>query len=107
MPRFSAGIGCRNSSTGFERILEANPASADQLVGVSVTYADLSLFQLVEGLRFAFPLASEREVGEVAAREGTAQSSGGTAPTEGVSGERTARTIQGDRHLPPLSELDG
>jgi glutathione S-transferase len=49
----------------FERILEANPAGADQLVGVSVTYADLSLFQLVEGLRFAFPLASERELAKL------------------------------------------
>src|SRR5258708_6245421 len=38
----------------FERILQTNPAGADHLVGVSVTYADLSLFQLIEGLRFAF-----------------------------------------------------
>jgi glutathione S-transferase len=49
----------------FERILEANPAGADHLVGVFVTYADLSLFQLVEGLRFAFPLASERELAQL------------------------------------------
>jgi glutathione S-transferase len=46
----------------FERILEANPTGAQHLVGDSVTYADLSLFQLVEGLHFAFPLASEREL---------------------------------------------
>ncbi len=46
----------------FERILEANPAGADQLVGVSVTYADLTLFQLAEGLRFAFPLASATSI---------------------------------------------
>jgi len=46
----------------FERILAANPAGPDHLVGGSVTYADLSLFQLIEGLRFAFPLASEREL---------------------------------------------
>ena len=39
----------------FERILEANPRRADRLVGSSVTYADLSLFQLIEGLWFAFP----------------------------------------------------
>ena len=49
----------------FERILEANPAGADHLVGSSVTYADLSLFQLVEGLRFTFPLASERELAKL------------------------------------------
>src|SRR6516162_6801973 len=49
----------------FERVLEANPAGADHLVGSSVTYADLSLFQLIEGLRFAFPLASERELAKL------------------------------------------
>jgi glutathione S-transferase len=31
----------------FERILAANPAGADHLVGSSVIHADLSLFQLV------------------------------------------------------------
>ena len=49
----------------FERILEANSAGAEHLVGCSATYADLSLFQLVEGLRFAFPLASERELAKL------------------------------------------
>ena len=52
MPKYSFGW--------FERLLAANPAGVDHLVGGFVTYADLSLFQLVEGLRFAFPLASER-----------------------------------------------
>jgi glutathione S-transferase len=46
----------------FERILNANPAGADHLVGGSVSYADLSLFQIVEGLRFAFPVAAAREL---------------------------------------------
>lgn len=46
----------------FERILEANPSGADHLVGRVVTYADLSLFQLIEGLRYAFPLAAAREL---------------------------------------------
>lgn len=46
----------------FERILQANPSGADHLVGNSVSYADLSLFQLIEGLRFAFPVACEREL---------------------------------------------
>jgi len=44
----------------FERILEANKSA--HLVGASVSYADLSLFQLVEGLRFAFPIAAAREL---------------------------------------------
>jgi len=49
----------------FERVLAANPTGADHLVGGSVTYADLSLFQLIEGLRFAFPLATERQLAEL------------------------------------------
>jgi glutathione S-transferase len=36
----------------FERALEAR---GDWLAGTDWSYADLSLFQLVEGLRFAFP----------------------------------------------------
>jgi glutathione S-transferase len=37
----------------FERILEANGGA--YLTGRRLTYADLSLFQIVEGLRYAFP----------------------------------------------------
>ncbi len=44
----------------FERVLAQNPAGNRYLVGNRMSYADLSLFQLVEGLRYAFPLASEK-----------------------------------------------
>lgn len=39
----------------FEHILAGNPQSSDHLVGDRLTYVDLSLFQLVDGLNFAFP----------------------------------------------------
>jgi len=39
----------------FERVLEHNPGRGTYLVGSRLSYADLSLFQLVEGLRYAFP----------------------------------------------------
>jgi glutathione S-transferase len=39
----------------FERVLERNPAGDKYLVGRSLSYADLSMFQLVAGLRYAFP----------------------------------------------------
>src|SRR6516165_4756356 len=39
----------------FERVLEHTPASHEHLVGAELTYADLSLFQIVAGLRYAFP----------------------------------------------------
>jgi glutathione S-transferase len=44
----------------FERIVVHNPAGPRHLVGGKLSYADLSLFQLVEGLRYAFPRAAER-----------------------------------------------
>ncbi|HEX8012678.1 MAG TPA: glutathione S-transferase [Casimicrobiaceae bacterium] len=39
----------------FERVLEGNPSGPAQLVGGRLTYADLSLFQVVAGLQYAFP----------------------------------------------------
>jgi glutathione S-transferase len=39
----------------FERVLTRNPDGPDWLVGDRLTYADLGLFQVVEGLRYAFP----------------------------------------------------
>ena len=43
----------------FEAVL-AKAGSGDYLNGARVTYADLSMFQLVEGLRYAFPKAMAR-----------------------------------------------
>jgi len=47
----------------FERILVRNPAGSRHLVGGRLSYADLSLFQLIEGLRYAFPTATARTLG--------------------------------------------
>ena len=44
----------------FERVLERNPRGDRWLVGARLTYADLSLFQVVEGLTYAFPRAMRR-----------------------------------------------
>jgi glutathione S-transferase len=44
----------------FERVLAQNPAGDKHLVGARLTYPDLSLFQIVEGLRYAFPRAMAR-----------------------------------------------
>ena len=44
----------------FERVLELNPAGDKHLIGARLTYPDLSLFQIVEGLRYAFPRAMRR-----------------------------------------------
>jgi glutathione S-transferase len=46
----------------FERILEHNPKGPEHLVGGRITYADLSLFQMVAGLKYALPRAMAREL---------------------------------------------
>jgi len=56
----------------FEAILERNPRNhgsakggAPHLVGGRLSYADLSLFQLVDGLLYAFPKATKRMLNKV------------------------------------------
>lgn len=44
----------------FERVLGANPSRGRYLVGARLSYVDLSLFQLIAGLRYAFPKAMKR-----------------------------------------------
>jgi len=39
----------------FERVLEGNPGGDARLVGKALSYADLSLFQVISGLDYAFP----------------------------------------------------
>ncbi len=51
----------------FEQVLRRNPAGDRHLVGDALTYADLSLFQLVAGLRYAFPKASARALADLPA----------------------------------------
>jgi glutathione S-transferase len=48
----------------FEAIVQRNPAGSRYLVGGKLSYADLSLFQLVEGLRYAFPKAAQRALAQ-------------------------------------------
>ncbi|HEX7227790.1 MAG TPA: glutathione S-transferase [Candidatus Binatia bacterium] len=46
----------------FEQILERNGGQV--LIGKTVSYVDLSLFQMIEGLRYAFPNAMAKRVRE-------------------------------------------
>ena len=43
----------------FERVLAANPGGDRNLIGKSLTYVDLSMFQVIAGLNYAFPRAME------------------------------------------------
>lgn len=44
----------------FEQVLARNPAGDRYLVGGRHSYVDLSMFQMIEGLRYAFPRAMRR-----------------------------------------------
>lgn len=44
----------------FERVVERNPQSNGHLIGRRISYCDLSLFQVIAGLRYAFPRAMAR-----------------------------------------------
>jgi glutathione S-transferase len=44
----------------FERVLARNPAGPAHLLGDALSYPDVSLFQIVAGLRYAFPRATAR-----------------------------------------------
>ena len=44
----------------FEDVLERNPHGSRHAVGDAHSYVDLSLFQVIEGLRYAFPKAMKK-----------------------------------------------
>ncbi|HJV87533.1 MAG TPA: glutathione S-transferase [Noviherbaspirillum sp.] len=44
----------------FESVLARNPAGNGWMVGDALTYADLSMFQMMAGLRYAFPRNMQR-----------------------------------------------
>ena len=76
----------------FERVLEHNRDGDGHSVGASLTYVDLSLFQLVEGLSYAFPRAMKSQARRIprlaALRDGIARR------------PRLARYLASDRRLP-------
>jgi glutathione S-transferase len=44
----------------FEQVNASNPRHSGYMVGARLSYVDLSMFQVVEGLRYAFPRAMQR-----------------------------------------------
>ena len=44
----------------FEQLLKRNSKETDYLLGKAVSYVDLSMFQMIAGLRYAFPRAMAR-----------------------------------------------
>jgi glutathione S-transferase len=50
----------------FERVIERNPQGRRWMVGSKLTYVDLSMAQVVAGLRYAFPKASRKALRDCA-----------------------------------------
>jgi glutathione S-transferase len=80
----------------FETVLQRNSRNdgrdVPHLVGARLSYADLSLFQVVEGLRYAMPKAAAKALKKTPRI---------TALHEGVrSHKRIAAYLQSDRRLP-------
>ena len=46
--------------TYFERVLRSNPLSSEHMVGDRLSYVDLSMFQIMAGLRYSFPRAMKK-----------------------------------------------
>ncbi len=86
----------------FETVLARNPAGARHLVGGKLSYADLSLFQLVEGLRYAFPKAAAQALADDAARGRAARPRRRAAAGRRLPAQRAAHRLQRAGHLPPL-----
>ncbi|MFZ6645273.1 glutathione S-transferase [Undibacterium sp. TJN25] len=45
----------------FEQVLKTNPKRGQYMVGARLSYVDLSIFQIIEGLRYAFPRTMRRQ----------------------------------------------
>jgi len=49
---------CQSGSVYFERTLAGNRKGSGYILGRTLSYADLSIFQLIAGLRYAIPKAA-------------------------------------------------
>jgi len=76
----------------FERILTANPKGPKHILGARLTYVDLSLFQLVAGLHYAFPRAT--------AEFGTRYSNLAALHDRVAARPRIAAYLASDRRIP-------
>ena len=84
----------------FERLLESNGGA--YVTGRRATYVDLSLFQIVEGLRYAFPKRMKAFERKHSRPGRSARPRRRAAEHQGLSRQRPPHRLQRGRHLPPL-----
>ncbi len=86
----------------FERVLASNPSGPGHLVGARLTYADLSLFQVVAGLQYAFPKAMKRVGAQASCRAGAARERRRAAANRRLPCFTAPAAVQSAGSLPPL-----
>jgi glutathione S-transferase len=86
----------------YEKILQKNPKSTVFLFGKKICYVDLSLFQMVEGLRYAFPKTMAKLEPTIRASSRSMTKSR-PAAAEKISRIAAPLGVQYQRHLSSLS----
>ncbi len=84
----------------FERVLQKN--GGRYTVGKSLTYIDLSLFQIVEGLRYAFPKRMKRYEKKIPGLVAAACSRGAAPAHQSLPRLEAAHSVFAMGHLPLL-----
>ncbi len=90
----------------LERTISRNDrhsGGAGVLVGTDITYVDLEAFQIVEGLKYAYPRAFARLIPRAAARDGAAQPRRRAPSPRELSRLGAQAAIQRAGSVPPLS----
>ena len=99
-PRNSGRSACRNISAISRSCWR--PMAGAYVTGRRLTYVDLSLFQIVEGLRYAFPKRMKAFEREIPRPGRSARPRRGAAEHQGVSGERAADCVQRGGDFPAV-----
>jgi hypothetical protein len=89
----------------FERILKQNAKSGDFIFGKKIAYADLSPFQMIEGLRYAFPKTMARLEPQHPRLATLHDRVIDASPHRRLSILTEATRVRRAKHFPPLSRV--
>jgi hypothetical protein len=89
----------------FERILKQNAKGGDFIFGKKIAYADLSPFQMIEGLRYAFPKTMARLESQHPRLATLHDRVIDASPHRRLSILAAAAGVQRATHFPPLSRV--
>ena len=87
----------------FERVLAGNPRGPAHMVGGALSYVDLSMFQVIEGLRYAFPKAMARLEG--AEDASSAKNAKGARDAKEAKNAKSAKETKGAKSAKNANDL--